>query len=128
MKLLLDTHAVIWWVWDDPQLSERALETIGSPENRKLVSVASCWEIAIKVSIGKLRLGQPSDEFLARQLHENGFELLPILLEEAAAVENLPFHHRDPFDRLLVCQALHGGFPIVSADVSLDACGVSRIW
>jgi len=128
MILLLDTHALLWFVWDDPQLSAVAKGLIEDPDNRKLVSIASCWEIAIKVSIGKLSLGEPSRTFLERELTNNNFELLPISLEHATAVETLPFHHRDPFDRLLIAQAILESVPILSADSALDPYPITRLW
>src|SRR5207248_4789309 len=109
MTLLLDAHALLWFLWDDPQLSANARALIMVPAHRKLVSVATCWEIAIKAGIGKLRLGEPACTFLAREIATNHFDLLSISFDHAAAVETLPFHHRDPFDRLLVAQALSDG-------------------
>lgn len=128
MTLLLDTHAFLWFVWDDPQLSLPAKTAIEDPANRKLVSVASCWEIAIKAGIGKLKLGTSSDVFIPRELARNNFDLLPISLAQATAVETLPQHHKDPFDRLLIVQARLEGAPIVSVDISFDPYNVPRIW
>jgi PIN domain nuclease of toxin-antitoxin system len=128
MTLLLDTHVILWFFWDDPQLSAAARDAITDPQNRKLVSLANCWEIAIKASVGKLRLGEAAYPFLAREVARNNFELLPISLEHATAVELLPQHHRDPFDRLLVAQALVERLAVVSADSALDPYGVTRIW
>jgi PIN domain nuclease of toxin-antitoxin system len=128
MNLLLDSHTLLWFVWDDPQLSAAARTLIVDPSNRKLVSLASCWEIAIKVSIGKLSLGEPCATFLPREITQNNFELLPIELRHATAVETLPHHHRDPFDRLLVTQALLEQLPIVSTDGVFDSYGVTRMW
>ena len=128
MILLLETHTMLWFFWDDPQLSAVAKGLIEDPANRKLVSVASCWEVAIKVSIGKLSLGEPSQTFLEREIPGNNFELLPISLQHATGVETLPFHHRDPFDRLLIAQALLENVPMVSADVAFDPYPVTRLW
>jgi PIN domain nuclease of toxin-antitoxin system len=128
MNLLLDSHTMLWFFWDDPLLSGNAKALIVDPSNRKLVSVASCWEIAIKASVGKLKLGEPAQTFLAREIPKNNFDLLSIELDHATAVEALPFHHRDPFDRLLVAQALGNELPIVSADAVLDSYGVTRLW
>jgi PIN domain nuclease of toxin-antitoxin system len=128
MNMLLDTHAMLWFVWDDPQLSGTAKGLIVAAANRKLVSLASCWEIAIKVGIGKLKLGEPARDFLPREITMNSFELLPITLEHATAVETIPHHHGDPFDRLLVAQALMENLPIISADKALDPYGVTRLW
>jgi PIN domain nuclease of toxin-antitoxin system len=128
MKLLLDTHTLLWFIWDDPLLSTAAKQLIVDPANQKFVSVASCWEIAIKVSIGKLRLGEPARTFLPREIAGNKFDLLPIALEHATLVETFPFHHRDPFDRLLIAQALVEHAAIVGADRDFDAYGVTRHW
>jgi PIN domain nuclease of toxin-antitoxin system len=108
MNLPLDSHAVLWFLWDGPLLSTTAKNLIVDPANRKLASVASCWEIAIKVSTGKLRLGEPARSFLGREIVRNNFDLLPITLDHPTAVEALPFYHRDPFDRLLVAQGANG--------------------
>jgi PIN domain nuclease of toxin-antitoxin system len=126
--LLIDTHALLWFLKDDPQLSSPAKALIENPANRKLVSVASCWEIAIKSGLGKLKLGEPAANLLARELPRNNFDLLSIALEHATAVENLPSHHKDPFDRMLVCQALIEQLPIVSGDAQLDPYNVRRMW
>jgi PIN domain nuclease of toxin-antitoxin system len=126
-SVLLDTHTLLWWVADDPQLSTRARTAI-TDADLVLVSVASCWEIAIKVSLGKLTLSQPADRFLAEHLGLNQFTLLPIELDHAASVTTLPFHHRDPFDRLLAAQSLYEALPIVSADPIFRKYKIKRIW
>jgi PIN domain nuclease of toxin-antitoxin system len=127
-SLLLDTQALLWFFWDDPRLSTPAKGLIEDPANRKLASVASCWEVAIKVSIGKLDLGESSRSFLPREIARNNFELLPISLIHATMVEGLPLHHRDPFDRLLIAQAMAEGISLVSNDAMFDVYGVSRSW
>jgi PIN domain nuclease of toxin-antitoxin system len=128
MTLLLDTHSFLWFWWDDPQLSETAKQAICDPTNRKLVSTASCWEIAIKVSLKKLDLGAPYRGFIHQHMVRNNFELLQITDEHMAGLVDLPFHHKDPFDRMLVAQSLSEQIPIVSADPQLDAYGLTRIW
>lgn len=128
MNLLLDTHTLLWFLRDDPQLSSNAKTAIEDAANRKLVSIASCWEIAIKAAIGKLKLGESTSALLSRELARNNFDLLAIALEHAAAVESLPLHHRDPFDRMLIVQALAERIPIVSADAVFDAYSVTRLW
>jgi PIN domain nuclease of toxin-antitoxin system len=128
MTLLLDTHSFLWFWWDDPQLSETAKQAICDPTNRKLVSTASCWEIAIKVSLKKLDLGAPYRGFIHQHMVRNNFELLQITNEHLAGLVDLPFHHRDPFDRMLVAQSLYEQIPIVSVDLQLDAYGLTRIW
>jgi PIN domain nuclease of toxin-antitoxin system len=127
-SLLLDTHTMLWFFWDDSQLSQQARGLIEDADNRKLVSIASCWEIAIKVGLGKLELGESSRSFLPREIARNNFELLPISLDHATMVEGLVAHHRDPFDRLLIAQAMVEGLSLVSTDAVFDQYGVSRLW
>jgi PIN domain nuclease of toxin-antitoxin system len=127
-RLLLDTHTLLWFVWDDPALSATAKTLIEDARNEKLVSVASCWEISIKAGLGKLVLGESSSSFLVRELATNNFQLLPISLTHVTAVEHLPPHHRDPFDRLLIAQAGLEGLEVVGGDAAFDAYGVSRHW
>jgi len=126
MTLLLDTQAFLWWVADDRRLSRRARTAIAATPS--VLSVASCWEMAIKASLGKLTLPHPVDRFVQQQLEVNGFTLLPLSLEAAAAVADMPFHHRDPFDRVLAAQARLGRLPIVSSDPMFAKYGVRRIW
>ena len=128
MNILLDTHAFLWFVWDDAHLSQIAKDTITDPNNRKLVSVASVWEIGIKVSLQKLDLGMPYLPFMQSQLAINLFEILSLTLEHGAEVSRLPFHHRDPFDRLMIAQSTCEQIPIVSADPAFDAYSIKRIW
>jgi PIN domain nuclease of toxin-antitoxin system len=128
MRVLVDTHAFLWWILDDAALSRRARETIASPENECLLSAASGWEMAIKVSIGKLELDGTVERFVPHHLAVNGFRELPVELRHAAGVARLPLLHRDPFDRLLVSQALVENLAIVSADPVFRRYGVKRIW
>lgn len=128
MRLLLDTHTLLWFALGDRQLSATALSAINDPTNEKLVSPATFWEIAIKVSLGKLLLHQRYEDFIDRAVPQNGFVILPIEPRHTAALVTLPFHHRDPFDRLLVAQSLVEGVSIVSADAVLDSYGVTRVW
>ena len=128
MRVLLDTHAFLWYVLADPSLSDAASRTINDPAACVLVSPASYWECAIKVSLGKYQLDVPFETFWRKGVDGNGFEILPIELRHAAAVSSLPFHHRDPFDRLLVAQAMTEDVALVSADAALDAYSVRRLW
>jgi PIN domain nuclease of toxin-antitoxin system len=128
VRLLLDTHTLLWFLRDDPALSPTAKSAIEDSENQKLVSVVSCWEIAIKAGLGKLVLRETAAVLLGRELPRNNMDLLPITLEHATAVETLPHHHKDPFDRLLIAQARIEGLPIVGADVMMDPCGITRLW
>jgi PIN domain nuclease of toxin-antitoxin system len=128
VKLLLDTHAFLWWVDGAPDLSRRARTAIANPDNEVFVSIATCWELAIKLSLGKLRLSQRLDRFIPEQLTVNGFSLLPLELGHVVGVAGLPFHHRDPFDRLLAAQALHDQLTVVSADRVFRKYGVTVVW
>jgi PIN domain nuclease of toxin-antitoxin system len=122
--VLVDTHALLWWLVDDPLLSQAARETIANPANTPLVSTASVWEMAIKRSLGKL---ETPDDLPARIAGE-GFDWLPVSPEHAWQVRNLPPHHRDPFDRLLVAQALVDRLPVVTGDAQFGAYGVATRW
>ncbi len=128
MKLLLDTHTLLWFTLGNPKLSPIALALINDASNEKLVSPASYWEIAINVSIGKLALNQPYEDFIDRAIDQNGFVILPIESRHTARLVVLPFHHKDPFDRLLIAQALTDGIAIVGGDPHFDAYGVQRLW
>ena len=128
MNLLLDTHSLLWFLNEDPQLVPNAKALIEDSLNRKFVSMASCWEIAIKIGLNKLDLGEPVSTFLPRELLVNKFDLLHIELVHALHVEKLPRHHRDPFDRLLVAQSMIEKIAIVSSDEKFDFYGVVRLW
>ncbi len=127
MKLLLDTHTFLWFIEDSPRLSAEVKRLLESDVDL-LISAASLWEIAIKISVGKLALTQPYKLFIPDQLTKNAVELLPIAVEHLALVSALPFHHRDPFDRLLIAQATIEQLTIVSIDNQLDSYGVKRLW
>ena len=127
MRVLLDTHTFLWWVADDARLSAKARGAVAEA-TEVFLSVASCWEMAIKVSLQKLRLSLPLDRFVSEHLGVNQFALLPIELDQVARLTALPFHHRDPFDRLLAAQALHEGLTIVSADPVFRKYRVKRLW
>jgi PIN domain nuclease of toxin-antitoxin system len=128
MNVLLDTHAFLWFVQDDLKLSNAARALIESGETRPFLSIASLWEIAIKMSLGKLELTQPYEEFIPQQLAANGIGILNITIEHTAAVASLPFHSRDPFDRLLVVQSKIEEMTLVSADPAFDTYDVKRVW
>jgi PIN domain nuclease of toxin-antitoxin system len=123
-RLLLDTQALLWWLTDDSLLSAAAREAIADPDNQPLVSAASVWEIAIKRSLGKLT----APDHLPDDIAAEGFEWLPISADHAWRVRELPLHHRDPFDRLLVAQALGEGLPIITTDPSFAPYGVEVRW
>jgi PIN domain nuclease of toxin-antitoxin system len=128
MRLLLDTHALLWFVWGHANLSATARSLISDPKNTLLLSAASLWEIAIKVSIGKLTLAGPYDVFMNQAILTTGLGILPIEVRHGAVLVGLPLHHRDPFDRLLVAQAAVEKIPLLSADPVFDAYPITRIW
>jgi PIN domain nuclease of toxin-antitoxin system len=128
MKVLLDTHALIWAMEESPSLSPRAADIMARGEVAAFVSIASLWEIAIKLSTGKLRLPDDWLDSLTTHLAGNGVGLLAILPAHCGRVAALPFHHRDPFDRMLAAQAQEENLSIVSADPAFDAYGIERIW
>jgi PIN domain nuclease of toxin-antitoxin system len=131
VTLLLDTHSVLWFYLDDPQLSAAAKAAIMDSVNEKWVSPASYWEVAIKIGVGKYTIAQPFEEFWHGAIDRNAFRVLAISTRHAAAVSTLPYppnKHRDPFDRMIVAQAIVEGMSLVSCDQLLDAYGVARIW
>jgi PIN domain nuclease of toxin-antitoxin system len=128
VRFLLDTHGLLYWVYDPPRLGAAALKVIADRDNTIYWSVASSWEIAIKVGLGKLRLDGPPSEVLPVELQRNGFTLLPIDHTHALSVCELPRHHGDPFDRLLVAQALAEDLTLLTADRHLAEYGVRTAW
>lgn len=127
MNLLVDSHALLWWFASPQQLSAPAREALRSSRNQVYVSAAVAWEISIKVKLGKLDAKRLVSNF-ASALAEQRFRRLAISVDHAIRAGNLPWHHRDPFDRMLVAQAQSLGLPIVSADTTLDRYGITRIW
>lgn len=128
MRLLLDTHAFIWFVTDSPKLSATAKTLIEDEYNEKLLSIVSIWEMAIKHSIGKLSFKLPFETFIAQQLSINNFSLLDIKVSHINIVADLPLHHRDPFDRLIIAQAMTEQIPIVGTDKIFDLYSIQRLW
>lgn len=128
MRLLLDTQGFLWFVLNDPRLSATAQRLIVDPNNDIEISPASYWEIAIKISLKKYELQEPYEVFIERELADNQFRILPILPKHTAALTTLPYHHRDPFDRLLIAQSIVEQIPIVSNDSAFDAYPVKRLW
>lgn len=128
MRLLLDTHSFLWFIGGDEQLPEVAREIIAQMDNEVLLSVASLWEIAIKASLGRLILGKPFEELIPEHLVLNDIKILPIDLDDLSVVSRLPFHHRDPFDRLIIAQAMTKQIPIVGKDPYFARYPVELIW
>ncbi len=116
MRLLLDTQSFLWFLAGDTRLSKNARQKIADLDNEVYVSIGSLWEIAIKSSLGKLNLSKPFESFIPEQLEENEIEILHIRLDDLSQLFRLPFHHRDPFDRLIIAQAIIRGMPVVTSD------------
>jgi PIN domain nuclease of toxin-antitoxin system len=124
VKLLLDTHAALWWLGDDDRMGDEAARQLTDERNQVLLSAAVVWEVSIKRALGKLH----APEDLAKTLLGAGAQPLPVTLDHAAAMGSLPWHHRDPFDRMLIAQALTEGATLVSRDEVLKPYGVSLVW
>jgi len=124
MKLLLDTHVLLWSATAPDRLAPEAREALEDGTHDVLVSIVSAWEIAIKQSTGKPVLARPAEQWLPDVLKRTGFEVAELGLPAALRVRGLPWHHRDPFDRLLIAQALDQGYTLVSRDAAFDAYGV----
>jgi PIN domain nuclease of toxin-antitoxin system len=128
MDLLLDTCTFLWALWDDPELSPRARELITDPGNEVLLSAASCWEISIKHGLGKLPLPDDPARLIPEQRRRHGIGFLPLSEAEALQVHRLPSLHRDPFDRILVSQAIIDGLTILTPDPDIAAYPVQTAW
>jgi PIN domain nuclease of toxin-antitoxin system len=127
MKILLDTHTFLWFLDGASELSKRARTLIESPEHEKYISIASFWEIAIKNSLGKLTLEVPFPE-LKIEAVKNSFQILLITFEDTLQLIKLPFHHRDPFDRIIISQAKENNLTLVSCDGNFSQYDVSLLW
>ncbi len=127
MKALLDTHTLLWAISDDPRLSRRAKQIFTGP-NDLFFSVASIWEILIKVKTGKLPLPDPVGPYLVKKLRDNRIEVLPIKLDHVLKIEKLTVHHRDPFDRILVAQSIEEKCPLITADPIFERYPVNVVW
>lgn len=125
---LLDTHTLLWLISNDPQLSPMALSQISMPGVELYFSYVSAWEIAIKHGLGKLPLPQAPEVFIPQHLALNFIRFLPISTHAIFLSGRLPFHHRDPFDRLIAAQCLHADLTLISRDAQLDAYGIRRVW
>ena len=128
MRLLLDSHTLIWSADEPARITATAMAAMSDPANDLLLSAASLWEIAIKFSLGRLPLSLPYRQWIDKAMADLDLVVLPITLDHAERQAGLPWHHRDPFDRLLVAQAQVEGVPLVSADAVLDPYGITRLW
>lgn len=124
MRLLLDTHVFLWSALEPDKISDQAQAAISDGENEVYVSVVTAWEIAIKQSLGKLTLVTFAELWVPQVIRRSGFEVLPLEIDTALAVRALPFHHRDPFDRLLIAHAATEGLTIVTHDDAFPAYGI----
>lgn len=127
MNLLLDTHTFIWWAEDPTKLSNIALNAIQDKANRLLLSDVSIWEIQIKAQLGKIKIGLPLTQLIADQV-KNGFEICGITTDHILGLDSLPFHHKDPFDRLLISQTIVDGLTFVSKDPAIKPYSVQTLW
>jgi PIN domain nuclease of toxin-antitoxin system len=128
MKLLLDTHILIWLINGNKNLSQIARQAIEDESNSLHLSIASLWEITIKTSLGKLELGIPLEQITTNFILPSGMEILPIHLPHLLVLQTLPFHHRDPFDRLLISQAKSESLTLVSEDSMFKQYEVEMLW
>lgn len=127
-ELILDTHALLWWLFDDPHLSECARQAIADPERRIWVSAASAWEIATKARLGKLPEAGDVPHRLPHYLRKARFLELPITIEQSLRAGSLPGPHRDPFDRMLIAQSFITGYPVVTVDPVFRDYGTQVLW
>lgn len=128
MKVLVDTHAILWWLVDDRRLSKTARRILEDSIHSRLVSFASLWEIAIKMSAGRLLVRDLSFSELAPLLRRFEFQFLPIRIGDLERLDSLPWHHRDPFDRLLIAQSLEEGVPLMTSDDWVEDYQLRTIW
>jgi PIN domain nuclease of toxin-antitoxin system len=128
MRLLLDTHTFLWFIAGSLNLSDTARNLIQEQENQKFLSIAGLWEMSIKASIGKLEVGMTLTELVKREVYGNAIDLLEIRPEHLDELANLPFHHKDPFDRLMISQSLVENIPIVSRDSAYRSYPVHLLW
>lgn len=128
MNVLLDTHTFLWFIAGDSSLSQSARAAIEDLDNNRYLSMASLWEIASKISVRRLELSEPFEILIPKQLADNSIELLGISFDHTALVSSLPFHHRDPFDRLLIAQSKVEQMTLVSIDSVFDSYNVNRLW
>ena len=128
MRILLDTHTFLWFIGGDSRLHQEARRRIEDLENERLLSIASLWEIAIKVSLGKLRVGMSITELVLNQVEGNAIDVFGIAPAHLDSLARLPFHHRDPFDRLIIAQSLVEGIPVLGRDATFDLYPIQRLW
>jgi PIN domain nuclease of toxin-antitoxin system len=126
MKVLIDTHVLLWGLQDEAKLSSRVRKLL--PAAEVWISVASIWEIITKVQVGKLDLPGPVGDYLSSKLKANGVSVLPLTFDHVRRLEKIPLHHRDPFDRILIAQSMAESIPLVTSDPELKKYSVEIIW
>ena len=127
MKILLDTHALIWWLEWHPNLSKRAINEIENIENKIFISIASLWEMSIKIKLDKLSLNIPLIK-LKSHLKQKSIEILPIVFDDILVNSTLDNHHNDPFDRIIISQSINNNFPVITYDKNFKKYGIDIIW
>ncbi|MCA6501237.1 MAG: type II toxin-antitoxin system VapC family toxin [Pseudanabaena sp. M135S2SP2A07QC] len=128
MRVLIDTHVFIWWTSDVKKLSSRVHDLLLDPSTEAILSMVSIWEMQIKLSLGKLQFRTALSELVDNEINRNRIELLSLSLSHIYALSNLPHHHRDPFDRILIAQSMDEDLQILSIDEKFDAYGVKHLW
>ncbi len=128
MNLLLDTHAFLWIVSGDKRLSRKAKKLYLDKSNEVYLSAASIWEMAIKISLGRLTLEDPLENFIAMHALGNGMKILEIRPKHLYKIEDLPFHHRDPFDRVIIAQSMLESYFVLGSDKAFDSYPIRRVW
>ena len=128
MKFLLDTHTFLWFINDDKKLSLKSKEIISNPNNIRYLSYASIWEIAIKSGLGRIDLPDDFENFITEQLNINYIEIFPFRISHFAKVKELPFFHKDPFDRIIIAQSIVENLTVLGIDSIFDKYGIKRIW
>lgn len=128
MRILVDTHAIVWWATGDQRMSRRARVAIADPDTEVFISIASAWEIEIKATLQKLTLHESVDALYRGLIVDHDFRMIGIELKDIDHLSKLPPHHRDPFDRMLVAQALRGDFTLVTKDSILSLYGATTLW
>lgn len=128
MRFLIDTNTFLWYIEANPKLSQAARQEISDLQNTPVLSIASPWELALKASVGKFNLTRTFSDLVESKVLGNGIELLAVTADHLDTLSTLPLHHRDPFDRLIIAQAMTETMPIMSIDKAFDAYPISRIW
>jgi len=128
MKYLIDTHTLLWIVTKNKKLSKKVKDIYLNSENQIFISLASLWEMAIKINLNKLSINEPLKDFVKNQIKSNDINILDIKTKHILLLENLPYYHKDPFDRLIISQSINEQIPLLSFDKVFDKYSIKRIW